>query len=190
MKLLGSLALASMIGLGSLYGANYNVDASHSDIGFKVKHLMISNVKGNFEKFSGSFIMDEKSKKLSALNGTVDVTSIQTQEAKRDAHLKSPDFFDVAKYPTMTMKLVEQKGDKVVVALTIKDVTKNVEMDLEDVSGPIKDPWGFTRMAFELHGKIDRRDFNIMFNKVLETGGFMVGNEVKMDISIEAIQGK
>ena len=190
MKLFKSLALSAVVGLSLLNAANYNVDASHSDIGFKVKHMMISNVKGSFEKFDGSFSFDEKTKQFSAINGTVEVTSLTTQENKRDAHLKSKDFFDAQKYPKMHLKLLKQNGDKGTFELTIKDVTKVVTLDVEEVSGTVKDPWGNTRMAFELNGKINRKDFNINFNKLLETGGLIVGDTVKFDIVLEGIQTK
>ncbi len=190
MKLVKVLALSAMIGLGSLYGSNYNVDTSHSDIGFKAKHMMISNVKGNFEKFSGSFSLNEKTKQFSALNGSVEVASLTTQDAKRDAHLRSVNFFDVAKYPMMQMKLIKQDGDDVKMQLTIKDVTKVIDMKLEDISDTIKDPWGNTRIAFELHGAINRQDFNINFNQLLETGGLLVSDKIKIDIVIEGIQTK
>ena len=190
MKLFKSLALSAVVGMSLLNAANYNVDVSHSDVGFKVKHMMISNVKGSFEKFDGSFSIDEKTKRFSAINGTVDIASITTQDAKRDDHLKSADFFDAAKYPKMHLKLLKQSGGEATFELTIKDVTKVVTLDLEEVSGTVKDPWGNTRMAFELHGKINRKDFNINFNKLLETGGLLVGDTVKFDITLEGIQAK
>ena len=190
MKLVQSLALSAIIGLSLLNAASYNVDASHSDVGFKVKHMMISNVKGSFEKFGGTFIIDEKTKHFSAINGTVEVASLTTKEAKRDTHLKSGDFFNAAKYPKMQLKLLKQSGDKATFELTIKDVTKVVTLDIEEISGTIKDPWGNTRLAFELHGKINRKDFNINFNQVLETGGLIVGDTVKFDITLEGIQTK
>lgn len=190
MKLLQSLALSVVVGLGSLHGANYNVDVSHSDIGFSVKHMMISSVKGNFEKFSGTFEIDEKTKQFSAINGTVEVASINTKDAKRDAHLIDPDFFDVEKYPKMSLKLLKHSGDKATFELTIKDVTKVVTLDIDDISDTIKDPWGNTRMAFELEGEINRKDFNMNFNELLETGGLMVGDKVKFEIVIEGIQAK
>jgi len=190
MKLVKSLTLVGLVGLSSLYGANYNVDPSHSNVGFKVKHLMISTVQGNFEKFSGTFSINEQSRNFSALNGIVDVASLTTQLAQRDNDLKDKDFFDVKKYPKMLMKLISQVGSKMIVGLTIKNVTKKIEMNLEEVNGPIKDPWGYTRMAFELHGKINRKDFHLSYNKLLETGGFMVGDKVKIDILIEGIKTK
>lgn len=190
MKLFQSLAFSAVVGLTLLSAANYNVDVSHSDVGFKVKHLMISNVKGSFEKFNGTFEIDEKTKHFSAIDGTVEVASITTKDDKRDKHLKNEDFFDVTKYPKMHLKLLKHNGDKGTFELTIKDVTKVVTLDVEEVSDTIKDPWGNTRLAFELHGQINRKDFNINFNKLLETGGFVVGDIVKFDIVLEGIQAK
>ncbi len=190
MKLLQSLALSAVVGLSLLNAANYNVDVSHSNVGFKVKHMMISNVKGSFEKFSGTFSIDEKTKHLSAVNGTLEVSSLTTKDAKRDKHLKSADFFDAVKYPQMHLKLLKHSANKATFELTIKDVTKVVTLDVEEISGTIKDPWGNTRLAFELHGKINRKDFNINFNQLLETGGLIVGDTVKFDIILEGIQTK
>ncbi len=190
MKLFQSLALSAVLGLSLLNAADYKVDTSHSDVGFKVKHMMISNVKGSFKKFNGTFSIDEKTKQFSSINGTVEVASLTTQNAKRDAHLKNKDFFDVEKYPQMNLKFIEQDEDEATFELTIKDVTKVVTLEIDDISPTIKDPWGNTRMAFELSGKIDRKDFNINFNKLLETGGLMVGDTVKFDIVLEGIQAK
>jgi len=190
MKLVKSLALSAIVGFGLVNAASYNVDTSHSDVSFKVKHMMISNVKGSFQTFGGSFIIDEKTKRFSSIDGTVKVASLTTKEAKRDTHLKSEDFFDVEKYPKMHLKLLNHKGDKATFELTIKNVTKVVTLDVEEISGTIKDPWGNTRLAFELHGKINRKDFNINFNQLLETGGLIVGDKVKFDITLEGIQTK
>ena len=190
MKLFNTLALVAILGLGSLQGANYTVDPTHSDVGFKVKHMMISNVKGSFGSFSGNFSIDEKTKVFSSLSGTVDVSTITTKDKKRDGHLKSADFFDVSKYPTMKLELLEQDANQARVKLTIKDVTKIVTMNVQEINGPVKDPWGYTRMAFELHGKINRKDFNVNFNQLLETGGLLVGDSVKIDLILEGTKNK
>jgi len=188
MKLVNTIVLTSILTAGSLLASNYKIDTSHSDVQFKVKHMMISNVAGSFEKFTGTFNFNEKTKKFSSINGQVQVNSITTQNKKRDNHLKSADFFDVKKYPKMSMKLISQNGSKVNVEFTIKDVTKVISMNLEEVNGPIKDPWGYTRSAFELDGKINRKDFNINFSQLLETGGLLVGDIIKLNLSFEGIK--
>ena len=190
MRLIKNIALSAVVGLSLLNASSYNVDVSHSDVGFKVKHMMISNVKGSFEKFSGSFVIDEKTKQFSDINGMVDVTSINTKDVKRDKHLKSGDFFDVDKYPQMHLKLLKHDGDSATFELTIKDVTKVVSLNVEEISNTVQDPWGNTRIGFELSGKINRKDFNINFNKLLETGSLIVGDTVKFDIALEGIQTK
>lgn len=190
MKVVKSLALAGLVGLSSLYGTDFGVDTTHSDVAFKVKHLMISSVKGSFENFSGSFSIDEKQKKFTSIEGEVNVASLSTKDTKRDNDLKSTYFFDAKKYPTIKLKLLEHNGESAKVELTIKDVTKVVQMKLKEVSDVIIDPWGQSRMAFELHGSINRHDFNIKFNQLLETGGVVVGDKVKIDISIEGTQKK
>ncbi len=190
MKMIPVLTLSSLIAFSSLLGADYTVDKSHTSLAFKVRHMMVSNTKGAMEDFNGTFSYDPKTKQLSALEGNVNVASVNTDDAKRDDHLRSADFFDVAKYPTMHMTFVEQKGDKVTVALTMKGVTKNVVLEMDDASGAVKDPWGNTRSGFSLEGTINRQDFNIKFSKMMETGGVMVGDDVKLQLEIEGIQVK
>lgn len=190
MKLIKRTALMAVIGVSLLNGANYNIDVSHSDVSFKVKHMMISNVKGSFDKFKGTFTFDKKTKQFSSIDGTVEVASLTTKDAKRDGHLKSDDFFDVTKYPKMHLKLLKHSGNKADFKLTIKNVTKVVTLDLEEISSAVKDPWGNIRLAFELHGKINRKDFNINFNQLLETGGLLVGDTVQFEILLEGVQTK
>ncbi|MGB5966359.1 MAG: YceI family protein [Sulfurimonadaceae bacterium] len=190
MKMITLIAISSVLTLGSLYGADFKVDKSHTDLGFKVRHMMVSNTKGSFDDFSGTFSYDPDTKQLSALQGEAKAASINTEDAKRDDHLRGPDFFDTKKHPTITMKFVKQKDDKVTVALTIKDVTKNITLKMDDASGAVKDPWGNTRAGFALEGKINRQDFNIQFSKAMETGGVMVGDEVKLSLEIEGIKVK
>ena len=188
MKLINALTLTTILSLTSLYGADYKVDSDHSDVGFKVKHMMISSVKGSFEKFKGTFSLDENKKQFSSIEGTVEVASITTQNQKRDNHLKAADFFDVAKYPEMKIKLLKQTGSEAIVELSIKNVTKTIIMQIDEINGAVKDPWGNMRSAFELHGEINRKDFNINFHKLIETGGLLVGDTVKLNFVIEWIQ--
>lgn len=171
----------------TLSAGTYRVDPSHSEIGFKVKHLMISNVKGKFDTFEGTFGLTEG--KLSGLDGVVETASINTENDKRDNHLRSPDFFDAAKYPKMTMRLLSVKGEKAEVELTIRDVTKKVTLEVE-MGGEVDDPWGNHRAGLELSGRINRQDFGLRWNKALETGGVVVGDEVKMTIALEGIEQK
>lgn len=185
-----SILLASMLSFGTLFAGTYNVDIDHSNVAFKVKHMMISHVKGQFDKFSGSFVYDEKTKTLKALHGEVAIDSISTQNAKRDAHLKSADFFDAAKYPTMSLTLEKVKGDTAYTKLTIHGITKEVKMELDLSGAVVKDPWGNTRTGLSLSGKINRKDFGLNWNQLIEAGGVMVGDEVKMSIELEGILAK
>ncbi|RXJ91772.1 hypothetical protein CRV01_01385 [Arcobacter sp. CECT 8983] len=189
MTKLVKLGLASIITAGSLFGATYNVDPSHTNVGFKVKHLMISYVRGNFEKFDGSFEYDEKTGTIKSVQGTVESNSINTDNKKRDKHLKSADFFDVKKYPKLTFKAEKIENNKAYGKLTIKGVTKDVVFDIEK-TGEILDPWGNQRIALEIEGKINRTDYGLNWNKTLEAGGIMVGEEVKIDIVIEGVLAK
>lgn len=183
------LGLASILAAGALFGGTYNIDASHSSIGFKVKHMMISNVKGNFKNFSGSFEFDEKTNTLKSFNGNVEVKSINTDNAKRDNHLQSSDFFAADKYPKITFKLEKIAGDKAYGKLTMRGVTKDVTLDYEN-NGSIKDPWGNTRVGIALSGKVNRLDYGIKYNSILEAGGVAVGKIVKLDIEVEGILAK
>merc|ERR1712065_12920 len=158
-------------------------------VGFKVKLMMISNVKGNFDQFSGSFEYDEKTKQLTSLSGSVAVASINTANAKRDGHLKSGDFFLAEKYPQIKFELSKIKGDTAYGKLTMRGITKDVELELEN-NGMIKDPWGNTRVGLALSGKINRYDYGLKYNSVLEAGGVTVGETVKLDIEIEGIKAK
>ncbi len=183
------LGLMSLLAAGALYAGTYNVDKSHSNVGFKVKHMMISNVKGQFDTFNGSFQYDEKSKKITSLKGTINVDSINTQDKKRDDHLKAPELFDAKRYPKITFTLDKISEDKAFGKLTMRGITKNVALDFEN-NGSIKDPWGNQRMGLALSGKLNRKDYGISWNKVLEAGGVAVGETVKLDIEIEGILAK
>ncbi|MDD3060816.1 MAG: YceI family protein [Sulfurimonas sp.] len=189
MKFFTLAFIALFFGVGSLLGAAFTVDVSHTNVAFKVKHMMISTVNGEFQKFSGSFELDDKTKALKALSGDIDVASINTNIDKRDEHLRSDELFDAQKYPKITFVLDKVKGDKVYGKLTIKDVTKDVVLDYE-FGGIVKDPWGNTRAGLSLSGEINRLDYNIKWNKVLETGGVAVSEKVKLEINIEGIEAK
>ncbi len=178
--------LAGLLVSGAmLFAGTYKIDSSHSKVGFKIKHLSISNVYGTFDKFDANIEYDEKTKQLKVLKSEVDVNSVNTQNEKRDAHLKESDYFDVKKYPNMNFELVEIKDDVLVANLTIKGITKKVEFDYEN-NGIVKDPWGNTKLGFSLEAKINRVDYGLKANKLLDSGGLLLGEKVKINVDIEA----
>lgn len=168
------------------FAVPYGVDQAHSNVGFKVKHMMVSSTNGKFKTFSGTFDYDDKTRLVSKLIGKIAVASIDTDEPKRDIHLKGGDFFDSEKYPEITFVSKGIKGDKMVGDLTIKGVTKSVALGYE-FGGFTTDPWGNKRVGFELSGTIDRRDFGMIWNKALDVGGVAVSNDVKITVDIEGI---
>jgi polyisoprenoid-binding protein YceI len=177
------------------FGSTWNIDADHSNIGFKVRHLMVSNVKGVFGKVRGVVNVDDQDITRSTVNATIDTASIDTGVAKRDAHLKSPDFLDVAKFSTMTFvstRTVRDGADKLKVAgnLTLHGVTRPVVLDVEGPSQETKDPMGNIRRGASASTKISRKDFGLTWNKVLEAGGVAVGDEVTISIEVELIKAK
>jgi len=180
-KILAGLFVSAVVA----FAGTYQVDASHSKVGFKIKHLSISNVYGTFDKFDANIEYDEKTKQLKVLKSKVDVNSVNTQNEKRDAHLKESDYFDVKKYPSMSFELVEIKDDTLIANLTIKNVTKKVEFDYEN-NGIVKDPWGNIKLGFSLEAKINRIDYGLKANKLLDSGGLLLGEKVKINVDIEA----
>lgn len=183
------LSLASIIASSALFAGTYNVDASHTNLGFKVKHMMISNVKGSFDTFSGVIEYDEQTKTFKAISGKADANSINTANEKRDVHLKSADFLDAAKYPELTFKLKKVEENIAFADVTIHGVTKVVKFELEN-NGIGKDPWGNQRLGFALKGEINRKDFGLTWNKTLETGGVLVGEIIRLEIDVESILAK
>ena len=171
----------------------WQIDPAHSAAHFSVRHLMISNVCGEFTKLSGSAVINSADQTKSSVEITIDAASINTREPQRDDHLRSPDFLDVAKYPTLTFrsKRVEPLGPenfKVTGDLTIRGVTKEVTFEIEGPTAPVKDPWGNIRAGIEASAKINRKDFGVAFNALTETGGVVVGDEVKITVEAELIQ--
>jgi polyisoprenoid-binding protein YceI len=171
---------------------NYQIDTQHSAAQFKVRHMMIANVKGEFDKVSGTVEFDPSNLAASKAEVIIDVASISTRETDRDNHLKSPDFLDVAKYPTITFKATGMgpgDGDeiqyKITGDLTIHGVTKSVTLDVESISDEVKDPWGFMRRGATAITRINRADFGLTFNMVLEAGGVMVGEKVDITLDVE-----
>ena len=186
MKKMQLVIVSILLGVSSLFGGVYNVDPSHTNVAFSVKHMMISTVNGEFQKFDGSFELEDETNKLVALSGEMDVESINTNIAKRDAHLKSDEIFDAEMYPKVTFVLDSVKDDKAYGKLTIKGTTKDVALDYE-FGGTITDPWGRQRAGLSLSGKIDRRDYDITWNQALEAGGVVVSEIVKLNIEIQGI---
>ena len=172
----------------------YTVDLEHSIVGFSVAHMVVSKTTGRFTDYSGFIEMDPDAKTVKAIEAVIKTASVSTNHEKRDTHLKTPDFFNVEKFPTMTWKMTsyEKQGDKYVAKgdLTLLGVTKEV-MLAGTLNGVLpKDPWGNTRAGFTAHGKINRQDFGMKWNKVLDSGGFVVGDEVDINLEIECIKQK
>jgi len=170
----------------------WNLDPMHVEVGFAVRHLMISTVRGRFGAASGVVVFDETNPSKSQVDVSIDVNSIDTRQEMRDNHLRSADFFDVAKYPAMHFVGKRIEGDvnkkfHVVGDLTIRDVTREVTLDAEN-EGTTTDPWGNRRVGFSATTKINRTDFNLTWNQALETGGVVVGEEVKLSIDAEFIR--
>jgi polyisoprenoid-binding protein YceI len=169
----------------------YTIDTTHSDVGFSVRHMVFAKVRGHFTKWTADLAFDPADPSKDAVNVSIDVNSIDTREAQRDGHLKSPDFLDAEKYPTITYKStkVESAGSKkynVTGDLTIHGVTKPVKLEVEELGGG-KDPWGNQRVAFQAKTRVDRGEFGLKWNQALETGGVLVGEHIDIEIDIEAI---
>jgi polyisoprenoid-binding protein YceI len=161
----------------------WNIDPAHSVAEFKVKHMMISNVKGQFAKVTGALTLDDSVLANSKVQAVIEAASIETRDAQRDAHLKSPDFLDAEKFPTLSFKstrvsLVRDGELAIEGDLTIRGVTRKVVFTVEGPTPPAKDPWGNTRVAVSATTKINRKDFGLTWNTALETGGILVGDEV------------
>ena len=167
----------------------WNIDPSHTSITFVVRHAMISKVRGTFNEFSGSFTIDGANVAASTASLTIQAASIDTGNADRDGHLSSPDFLDVASFPTIsfTSTKAEAKGDGVMVTgdLTIHGVTRPVTIDFE-YNGTQVDPWGNTKIGFEGTAEISRKDFGLVWNAALEGGGVLVGDSVKLELDVQA----
>lgn len=173
--------------------STWNIDPVHSVAEFKVKHMMISNVKGQFTGVSGTLTFDEGNIANSRIEATIDAASVNTREAQRDAHLRSADFFDVEKFPTLSFKSskITDEGDgvlKVEGDLTIHGVTRKVDFAVEGPTAPGKDPWGNTRIGISAVTKINRKDYGLVWNAALETGGILVGEEVTITLDVQFVK--
>jgi polyisoprenoid-binding protein YceI len=173
--------------------STWNIDPVHSTAQFKVKHMMISNVKGEFTSVTGTLELDSTDVTKSKLQTAVDATTINTRDPQRDAHLKSADFFDVEKFPTLTFKStsISKKPDgELAVAgdLTIHGVTRQATFEVEAPSAPQKDPWGNMRIGLAATLRINRKDFGLNWNTALETGGILVGDDVAITLDVQFIR--
>ena len=177
----------------SARGSSWKIDPAHSHVEFAVRHLMISTVKGAFGDVRGTVWVDESDARTILVDITIQVASIDTRQEQRDAHLRSADFFDAARFPTITFRsrLVEghhrDSEFRLVGDLTIRDVTREVVLDVSS-EGRLTDPWGAERAGFSAQGKIDRTDFGLTWNQALEAGGVVVGNQVKIAVEVELVR--
>jgi polyisoprenoid-binding protein YceI len=171
----------------------WNIDPAHSSAEFKVKHMMISHVKGHFAKVTGTLTLDESNLANSRAEATIEAASLETRDAQRDAHLKSADFFDVEKFPTLSFKstrisLVRDGELSVEGELTVRGVAGKVVFSVEGPTPPAKDPWGNTRVGVSATTKISRKDFGLTWNAALESGGFLVGDEVTITLDVQFVK--
>lgn len=194
MKRFNTILVAALIAAAPVFAAEtYNVDASHSEANFKVRHMM-SSVTGSFNDFKATVSLDRENPAASSVDFTINTASIDTDNENRDKHLKSADFFEVDKYPTIAFKSTKiapagKDSYKVTGNLTIRDVTKVVTLPVTFL-GFGKDPWGNERAGFEIETTLNRKDFGLNWNKALDQGGFLLADDVKVTISLEAVKKK
>ena len=188
--MLGLAAVAVLLLSKANATDNYKIDPAHTRLGFSVRHMGVSNVKGHFHEFVGSLVLDNGS--IQEANATIQVKSVNTGIEKSDNHLRTADFFEAAKYPEITFKTkrVEKSGDQTILIgdFTMRGVTKEVRLPVT-LSGPVKDPQGNTRIGLEAKTTVNRKDYGMKFNAVMETGGLMLGEEVTIEINAEAVKG-
>jgi len=171
---------------------SWQIDTSHTHLQFTVRHMMLSKVRGAFEKFSGSVRLDEANPANTSVDIQIETASINTRDAQRDGHLRSPDFFNSEVYPLMTFKSknVEVTGENTAVLtgdLTIRDITREVKLDVEFL-GMSQSPWGTQSAGFEARARILREDWGLTWNVALETGGWLVGKEIEINIELELVR--
>jgi polyisoprenoid-binding protein YceI len=175
------------------FATTYEVDGAHSQIGFSVTHMMVSTARGTFGTVSGTVEWDPKNVAATKVSGKVDISSVDTNNADRDTHLKSPEFFDVAQFPEMTLvsksvKNIKATGFDLVTDLTLHGVTKEVVFHVNTLSGEFKDPWGNIKVGTVATAKINRQDFGVSWNKGLDQGGYIVGDEVSIQLDLELLK--
>jgi polyisoprenoid-binding protein YceI len=185
--------MKTMSALTEVRTSTWNIDPTHTVAEFKVRHMMISNVKGQFAKVTGTLVFDESELASSRVEATIDAASIETRDPQRDAHLKSGDFFDVEKFPMLSFKstsisLVRAGELAVEGELTIRDVTRKILFDVEGPTSPAEDPWGNTRVAVSATTKISRKDFGLIWNSALEGGGVLVGDDVTITLDVQFVK--
>ncbi len=193
-----TLVAVAAISLSAKAQTNWNVDASHSKMGFAVTHMMVSETEGKFKIYEGKVSSKTETDFTDAsIDFKIDVNSINTDDEKRDGHLKSPDFFDVAKFPNMTFKSTSMKANPkmknsyiLTGELTMHGVTKTVTLTAIGASKVVKDPYGMMRYAFKVIGKLNRKDFGLTWNAALEAGGVAVSEDVRIDCTIELTKAK
>lgn len=173
----------------------YAIDPAHSSAQFTIRHLMISNVRGDFKSVKGTVVYDPENLAASSIEAEIDVNSLNTRDENRDAHVKSAEFFNVEKYPSITFKStkVEREGEgefKITGGLTILGVTKEVVLKVEGPSDEAKDPWGNVRIGASATTKIKRSEYGLTWNAALETGGVMLGDDVKIELDVELVKQK
>jgi polyisoprenoid-binding protein YceI len=173
--------------------ARWNVDPEHSTIEFRVVHMLVSKTTGHFTEYQGFIDMDAEAETVKAIEAAIKTASVNTNHAKRDAHLRNADFFDVEKYPTMTYRMKQYQktadGYQAVGELTLRGVTKDITLT-GNFNGVAKDPWGNLRAGFNAEGKLNRKDFGMVWSKTLDGGGLVVGDEVLIKLDIECIKTK
>lgn len=171
---------------------SWTIDLSHSEINFKVRHMMISNVRGQFERFSGSVNFDEANPILTTVDIQVEISSINTNEEKRDTHLRSADFFDAENHPVMTfqskkVEQVDENNARLIGDLNIRGVSREITLNVEYL-GKAKSPWGTTSAGFTAAARINRKDWDLTWNVALETGGWLVGETIDIEIALELVE--
>jgi polyisoprenoid-binding protein YceI len=170
----------------------WNIDAAHSGINFSIRHMVVSKVRGRFAKYTGTVNLDDQDLARSTVEATIDASSIDTGTAQRDEHLRSADFFDVQRFPELRFKSariekIEEARYRVIGELTIRDVTREVALDVE-YGGRARDPWGNERVGFVARTALDRKDFGLKWNQALEAGGVLVGDRVDVELEVQAVR--
>jgi polyisoprenoid-binding protein YceI len=185
--------LVGFLAVTSWAAEEYKIDRAHSSVGFAVRHMVVSKVKGEFNEWSGTILYDDKDISKSSVEVTIKTASVDTKDVKRDEHLRSADFFDVEKHPEIIFKSkrIEKSDDGYVAVgdLTLRGVTKEIQISFE-IAGMITDPYGNTRMGLSASTKINRQDFGVSWSKTLDTGGLVVSDDVDIEIEIEAVKAK